>query len=121
MKLASAGFSHDLNLSSSCAALVCAVHSAASFELGDGFHRKLKAKIQLLKLVIDTCGVYAVDVEVVVFLRETGKADLIFSAAGVIDGSWHLRLKALKASSVHRKLAELRALNYSSNLGGGTL
>src|SRR5258706_2882008 len=121
MELAGAGFSHDLNLASGRAALTGTVHGAARFELRDGFHRKLEAKIQLLKLVIDTSGIHTVDVKVIVFLGETGKANLVLSAAGIIDGPRYLRLKTLKASSVHRKLVQLLALNYSSNLGGGKL
>jgi hypothetical protein len=121
MKLTGAGLSHDLNLASSSAALIGTVHGTARFELGDGFDRKLEAKVQLLKLVIDSSGIHTVDVKVVVFLGETGKANLILGAPGIIDSPGYLRLKTLKASSVHRELIELLALDYSSNLGGGKL
>src|SRR5258708_24549196 len=73
MELAGAGFSHDLNLASGRAALIGTVHGAARFELRDGFHRKLEAKIQLLKLVIDTSGIHTVDVKVIVFLERPAK------------------------------------------------
>ena len=64
-------------LATGAASLVGAVRSAAGLELGNGFHWNLKAKIDLFKLVIDATRIHAVHLKVVIFLRESGEADLI--------------------------------------------
>src|ERR1035438_4918928 len=90
-----------------------AVSGAARLELGDGLQRKLDARGYFHECVIESGGIYAVQAEIVIFLRKAGKTDGVLGAGAGADGTGNQGLQTRPIPAIHRKLFGLAACFYS--------
>src|SRR5262245_11175497 len=108
MEPVAAAFRNHTDLATARSSAFCGIHSSAHAKFGDGFERNLQSCFGLLRLLLNTASIDAIESEIVIVTRTSVEANIAFGPARCIDGSWSEHHESGEGASIQRNLANLR-------------